>query len=151
MSGRDDILGGLAGGKGGGLDDMLGGLMGGGGSGGSGSTMSALVPVLGGLLASGGLQKIMGGLKANGLSSQADSWVGTGPNQAVDGPQMEKAVGKEQIQAVAKQLGISESQAADVVAKALPEVVNKVSPEGKLPPEQDLDAAFDKLAKAGAK
>ncbi len=155
MSGLDDILGGLAGGKGGssggGLDDMLGGLMGGGGSGGSGSTMSALVPVLGGLLASGGLQKIMGGLKANGLSSQADSWVGTGPNQAVDGPQMEKAVGKEQIQAVAKQLGISESQAADVVAKALPEVVNKVSPEGKLPPEQDLDAAFDKLAKAGAK
>ena len=154
MSGLDDILGGLAGGKGGssggGLDDMLGGLMGGGGSGG-GSTMSALVPVLGGLLASGGLQKIMGGLKANGLSSQADSWVGTGPNQAVDGPQMEKAVGKEQIQAVAKQLGISESQAADVVAKALPEVVNKVSPEGKLPPEQDLDAAFDKLAKAGAR
>ena len=125
--------------------------MGGGGSGGSGSTMSALVPVLGGLLASGGLQKIMGGLKANGLSSQAESWVGTGPNQAVDGSQMEKAVGKEQIQAVAKELGISESQAADVVAKALPEVVNKVSPEGKLPPEQDLDAAFDKLAKAGAK
>jgi hypothetical protein len=29
--------------------------------------------------------------------------------------------------------------------------VDKVSPEGKLPPEQDLDAAFDKLAKAGAK
>ena len=93
----------------------------------------------------------MGGLKANGLSSQAESWVGTGPNQAVDGSQMEKAVGKEQIQAVAKELGISESQAADVVAKALPEVVDKVSPEGKLPPEQDLDAAFDKLAKAGAK
>jgi hypothetical protein len=58
---------------------------------------------------------------------------------------------QEQIQQVAKQLGISESQAADVVAKALPEVVDKVSPEGKLPPEQDLDAAFDKLAKAGAR
>ena len=155
MSGLDDILGGLTGGKGGGsgggLDDMLGGVMGGGGSGGGRSTMGALLPVLGGLLASGGLQKIMGGLKANGLSSQAESWVGTGPNQAVDGSQMQKAVGKEQIQAVAKELGISESQAADVVAKALPEVVDKVSPEGKLPPEQDLDAAFDKLAKAGAK
>ena len=155
MSGLDDILGGLMGGKGGGsgggLDDMLGGVMGGGGSGGGRSTMGALLPVLGGLLASGGLQKIMGGLKANGLSSQAESWVGTGPNQAVDGSQMQKAVGKEQIQAVAKELGISESQAADVVAKALPEVVDKVSPEGKLPPEQDLDAAFDKLAKAGAK
>jgi uncharacterized protein YidB (DUF937 family) len=60
-------------------------------------------------------------------------------------------MGQEQIQQIAQQLGISESQAADAVARALPEVVDKVSPEGKLPPEQDLDAALDNLAKAGAK
>ncbi len=153
MAGLDDILGGLTGGGGkggsGGLDDLLGGLTGGGGGGGSG--LGALLPVLGGLLASGGLSKIMGGLKANGLTSQADSWVGTGANEPVNGAQVEQAIGKEQIQQVAQQLGISESQAADVVAKALPEVVDKVSPEGKLPPEHELDAAFDNLAKAGAK
>ena len=109
------------------------------------------MPVVGGLLASGGLSKIMGGLKANGLTSQAESWVGTGPNQPVSGSEVEQAVGKEQIQDVARQVGVSEPEAADAVAKVLPEVVDKVSPEGKLPPEQDLDAAFDKLAKAGAK
>jgi uncharacterized protein YidB (DUF937 family) len=155
MGGPDDILGGLMGGKGasGGLDDVLGGLTGGrgGNDGGGGSAMGALLPVLAGLLASGGLSKIMGGLKANGLSAQAGSWVGTGANQPVSGRDVEQAVGQEQIQQVAKQLGVSESQAAEAVAKALPEVVDKVSPEGKLPPEQDLDAAFDKLAKAGAK
>ena len=152
MSGLDDILGGLMGGQGGsgGLDSILGGLTGGGGQGGGGGGLGALVPVIGGLLASGGLQKILGGLKANGLSQQADSWVGTGQNEPVSGADMEKAVGKEQIQEVAKQLGVSESEAADVVAKAVPEVVDKVSPDGQLPPEQDLDAAFDKLAKAGA-
>ena len=155
MSGLDDILGGLMGGKGGsggsgGLDDMLGGLLGGRGAGGGG-TMGALMPVLAGLLASGGLSKIMGGLKANGLSAQADSWVGTGANEPVSGKDIEQAAGREEIQKVAQQLGISESQAADALAQALPEVVDKVSPEGKLPPEQDLDAAFDKLAKAGAK
>ena len=146
MTGLDDILGGLMGGKGGsgGLDDVIGGLTGRGGGGGSG--MSALLPVLAGLLASGGLSKVMGGLKANGLSSQADSWVGTGPNQPVDGKAVEQALGPEQIREVAKQLGVSESQAADAVAQALPEVVDKVSPDGQLPPEQDLDAAFDKLA-----
>jgi uncharacterized protein YidB (DUF937 family) len=112
--------------------------------------LGALVPVLGGLLASGGLTKILGGLKANGLSQQADSWVGTGPNEPVSGADMEKAVGQEQIQEIAKQLGVSESEAADAVAKVVPEVVDKVSPNGQLPPEQDLDAAFDKLAKAGA-
>jgi uncharacterized protein YidB (DUF937 family) len=153
MSGLDDILGGLMGGKGGsgGLEDVLGGLMGGRGGGGGGGTMGALMPVLAGLLASGGLSKILGGLKANGLSAQADSWVGTGANEPVSGKDIEQAAGREQIQQVAQQLGVSESQAAEVVAQALPEVVDKVSPEGELPPEQDLDAAFDKLAKAGAK
>ncbi len=151
MSGLDDILGGLMGGGGkggsGGLQDMLGGLMGGGGSSGG---MGALLPVLGGLLASGGLSKIMGGMKASGLSAQADSWVGTGENQPVSPADLEKVVGKEEMQRIAQQLGVSESEAAEAVSKALPEVVDKVSPNGQLPPEQDLDEAFGKLAKAGA-
>jgi uncharacterized protein YidB (DUF937 family) len=154
MSGLDDILGGLMGGQGGsgGLGDVLGGLTGDrGGGGGGGGAMGALLPVLAGVLASGGLNKIMGGLKTNGLSAQADSWVGTGANEAVSGRDVEQAMGKEQIQQIAQKLGVSESQAADAVAQALPQVVDKVSPQGQLPPEQDLDAAFDKLAKAGAK
>ena len=113
--------------------------------------MGALLPVLAGFLASGGLSKILGGLKANGLSAQADSWVGTGPNQAVSGRDVEQAVGQEEMQQIAQQLGITESQAADAVAQALPEVVDKVSPNGQLPPEEDLDAAFDKLSRAGAR
>ena len=92
----------------------------------------------------------MGGLKSNGLAEQAESWVGTGENKPVSGSEIEQAIGQEQIQQIAKQLGVSESEAADAVAKALPEVVDKVSPDGQLPPEQDLDAAFDKVAKAGA-
>jgi uncharacterized protein YidB (DUF937 family) len=150
MSGLDDILGGLMAGKGGsgGLDDLLGGLTGGQGGGGSG--LSALMPVLAGVLASGGLSKIMGGLKANGLTSEAESWVGTGANKPVSGRQMEQAVGQEQMKEIAKQLGVSEEQAADAVAKALPEVVDKVSPDGKLPADQDLDSAFDKLTKSAA-
>jgi uncharacterized protein YidB (DUF937 family) len=152
MSGLDDILGGLMGGKGGsgGLGDVLGGLTGDRGGGGGGA-MGALLPILAGFLASGGLSKIMGGLKANGLSAQADSWVGTGSNQPVSGRDVEQAMGREQIQQIAQQLGVSEPQAAEAVAQALPEVVDKVSPNGQLPPQQDLDAAFDKLAKAGAK
>jgi uncharacterized protein YidB (DUF937 family) len=153
MSGLDDILGGLMGGKGGSgaLGDMLGGLTGEGGRGGGAGAMGALLPILAGFLASGGLSKIMGGLKANGLSAQADSWVGTGSNQPVSGRDVEQAMGQEQIQQIAQQLGVSESEAADAVAQALPEVVDKVSPQGKLPPDQDLDAAFDKLSKAAAK
>lgn len=42
--------------------------------------MSQLEDLLGGLLAGGGLNKFLSGFQENGMASQADSWVGTGPN-----------------------------------------------------------------------
>jgi uncharacterized protein YidB (DUF937 family) len=63
------------------LDEVLGGVLGKSGAGATGggqsAGLSALIPVVTGLLARGGLQKLLNGLKANGLSEQADSWVGT--------------------------------------------------------------------------
>ncbi len=107
--------------------------------------MSALVPMLAGLLANGGLEKILGSLRAKGLSSQADSWIGTGPNEAVTGADVKQAFGKEEIDAIAASLGVSEDEAADAVAEALPEVVDKASPEGQLPATPDLDELFAKI------
>ena len=123
------------------LDDLLGGLLGGK----SGGLMSALVPMLAGLLAGGGLSKILGNLKANGLTSQPDSWVGTGPNEPVTGGDVKQAIGQEEIGAIAAQLGVSEEEVSDAIAEALPEMVDKVSPEGQLPPESDLDELFGKI------
>jgi hypothetical protein len=151
MSGLEDILGGLMGGQGGsgGLDSILGGLTGGGGQGGS-SGRGALVPVLGGLLASGGLQKILGGLKANGLSQQADSWVGTGANQPVSGPTWRRRSARSRCRRSRSSSGSPSPRPPTWSRRPFPRWSTRSRPEGKLPPEQDLDAAFDKLAKAGA-
>ena len=51
-----------------------------------------------------------------------------------------------EIPAIAEQLGISNEQAADAVAEVLPQVVDRVSPEGELPAETDLDDLFAQLA-----
>ena len=75
MSQLDDLLGGLLGGKGGGIGAMLGGKSGGSG----GGLIAALVPMIGGMLAGGGLNKLLSGFHAKGMSSQADSWVGRDP------------------------------------------------------------------------
>ena len=119
MSGLDDLIKGVAGGKGGGLgdilggltgaagggglDDILGGLTGGktgsgksGAAGGMGGLLTSLLPVLGGMLASGGLQKVLAGFQANGLSAQADSWVGTGENEPISAADVRKVVGDEE-------------------------------------------------------
>jgi uncharacterized protein YidB (DUF937 family) len=150
MSQLDDLLGSLMGGGGQGSSGGLGGGLTGQGGGGGGM-MGALLPVLGGLLASGGLSKILSGFQAQGAGAEAESWVGTGPNEPVDAAKVEEVVGADQISQIAEQLGISESEAADAVAEALPQVVDKVSPDGKLPPQEELDGVFERLAASAAR
>jgi uncharacterized protein YidB (DUF937 family) len=154
--GLGELLGGLAGtAGGGGLDDILGGLTGGAAGGGKsgaagmGGLLTSLLPVLGGMLAGGGLQKVLAGFQANGLSSQADSWVGTGENAPISAADVRKAVGDEELARIAGELGVSEDEAAAAVAKVLPTVVDTVSPDGTLPSDSELDSAFGALEALG--
>jgi uncharacterized protein YidB (DUF937 family) len=148
--GLDDLLGGLLGGGsgGGGLQDVLGGLLGGGSGGGTGTAAggmnmgalaAALAPLVMKLIKGGGVQKLMDNAQASGLSAEAGSWVGTGVNQQVSAEQMRGVVGEDVVQQVARQAGISEDEAAGVLAQVVPQVVDGLSPNGQLPSENDLD------------
>lgn len=159
MSGLEKILGSLLGGKdkggggAGGLDltniiASLGGArstQGGGGL--NPALLGALLPLVAGLLKNGGLEKILGGLKAKGFTSQADSWVGTGDNEPVSGADIKDIVGQEEVSKIAAEAGLSEDEAAEGIATLLPQVVDHASPEGQLAPAEDFDGAFDQLLK----
>jgi uncharacterized protein YidB (DUF937 family) len=80
----------------------------------------------------------LSGAQASGLSSQADSWVGTGDNIPVSGEEIKSVVGEGTVQQVAEQAGISEHEAADVLAKVVPEVVNGLTPNGEVPSDDEL-------------
>jgi uncharacterized protein YidB (DUF937 family) len=171
MGGLDDLVKGVSGGSGGGLGDILGGLLGSGGAGksvddiigalsggggagsgaggGMGGLLGSLVPLVGGLLAGGGLQKVLGNLQANGLAAKAESWVGTGENQPLSAADAEKAVGPDDLKQIAAKLGVPEEKAAEALAQVLPTVIDKVSPDGKLPPEAELDSVFHALEARG--
>lgn len=158
MAGLDDLLGGLlgggddaGGGGGGGLSDILGGLTGGPTSStaaGGGNLGAMLLPLLAGLIANGGLSKLLGSLQANGLSSQADSWTGTGPNEAISADQVRAALGDDELARIAGQLGVGNDEAAAAVAQVLPQVVDHVTPGGEVPPDADLKASFDRLVQS---
>jgi uncharacterized protein YidB (DUF937 family) len=165
MSNFEDILGGVLGGQGqqgqsgGGLSGMLGGLLGGskGGSGG-GANVAAMAAVAAPLvlkfLQGGGLEKLLGGMKQRGLAEQADSWVSTGNNEPITAQQLEEIAGTEEIDQIAQQVGASREETAAVLAQALPQVVDKVTPNGQLPPQTEVDDALGQLfapkAAAGA-
>ena len=108
---------------------MLGGLLGGGSSGSPGTAakgmntaavVAALGPLLAKLLKSGGLSKMVSGAQASGLSAQADSWVGTGANAPVSGQEVRSVVGDDTVTELAQKAGITDDEAADVLAHGRP-------------------------------
>jgi uncharacterized protein YidB (DUF937 family) len=143
----DSIVGGLLGGKSGGLSSMLNSLAGG-RSGGGGAMLTALLPLVGGLLASGGLTKLLAGFQSQGLGSKADSWVGKGENEPVSGEQVRQVIGDDQVAEIAQKLGVSHDEAAQALAEVLPHVVDHVTPEGNVPSSEQVDHSLDQLQTA---
>ena len=124
-----------------GLGDLLDGLKSSHGDRSMGSLVSALVPAL----RQGGLQKVLAELEAGGLGDRTASWLGRGANAPVSGSEVQRAIGGGTLTAVAGRLGVSESEAADDVAEALPQLVDGLSPEGALPGEDEIDAALRRI------
>jgi uncharacterized protein YidB (DUF937 family) len=152
MDSLDDLLKGSRGGSGGGLGDLLGGILGGGSRGGSlaaggqgGGMMRMLLPLVASLLMNGGLQKILGRLQASGRAEEANSWVSPGENKPLDGAAVREALDDDEITSIATQLGVSEDEAAEAVARVLPDVVDQVTPGGELPGDEELDQKFGRL------
>ncbi len=143
-----DLIGGLAGGGSGGagLDDLIGKLAGGNsGPGGLGGMLTSLLPAVGGLLEGGGLQKVLAGLEQGGHGAETASWLSSGANRSISGADIEAALGHDQVEQLAGKLGVSADDAANAVAGALPEIVDRLSPDGHLPDEQTLDTELRKL------
>ena len=145
-SALDDLLGGLLGGSG--AQGALGSLLGGATGGGSGSPLTALIPVVTGMLAGGGLSKIMSGMQSAGLEDKAKSWISKGENQPISADEVKQVVPAEKIAEVAQKTGVSHEDAAGLIAKALPAVVSHVTPDGHVPDAGSIEQTLGKLVSA---
>ena len=90
----------------------------------------------GGLL-SGGLSDIVEKLRNAGHGDAADSWVGGGANKSVSPSALESVFG-DRIDGLAKQLGIPREELLQGLSQHLPDVVNHLTPDGRLPNEQEM-------------
>jgi len=92
---------------------------------------------------SGGLHGLTSKLTSSGLGQQVQSWVGTGENKPVSGAQVEQAMDPAQLDAMAKQAGMTPAETSDQVAKALPEMVNEATPQGQMPDHDPFSKGVD--------
>lgn len=86
----------------------------------------------------GGLAGLVQSLQQGGLAEVVNSWVSTGQNMPVSGQQLASALGGDQLQNIAAQLGVSPEQASGSLADLLPQVVDQLTPNGQLPAGGDL-------------
>jgi uncharacterized protein YidB (DUF937 family) len=84
-----------------------------------------------------------------GLGSVVSSWIGTGQNLPISADQIKSVLGNEQVQAIAQKAGISTDSVAANLATLLPQVIDKLTPNGEVPEGSTLQkglALFKGLA-----
>ena len=78
------------------------------------------------------LNGLVTALQSGGLSTQVQSWLGPGANLPITEDQLKAVLGNTQVQEFARHLGLPVDQTLAMLAKFLPEIIDKASPNGVL-------------------
>ena len=122
-----------------------GSLLGGGAGGGRGGMLGALAPALMGMLAGGGLSKLISGFSGAGMDDKTKSWVSKDANKPISADEVKQVVDTRHIDEVAQKAGVSHDEAADAIAKALPAVVDHLTPEGHVPDDATIEQKLTQI------
>ena len=115
------------GGMGGGLGDILKGGLGG-----------LLAGGAAGSVISGGLGDLLKQFQQSGHGDTANSWVSQGPNRQISPDDLGRALGADQINALSSQSGLSREELLTGLSQQLPDVINHMTPDGRLPTENEV-------------
>jgi uncharacterized protein YidB (DUF937 family) len=116
-----------AGTAGGGVGDLLKGGLGG-----------LLGGAAAGSVLSGGLNDLLKQFQQNGHGHAAQSWVGSGPNKSISPNDLASALGGDRINALMSYSGMSRDDLLRGLSQQLPEVIDQLTPDGRLPTEQEV-------------
>lgn len=112
------------------------------------------LPSLGGLLAGGAA----GGALANGLGglidmftkggqkSAIDSWVGDGPNKQVSAGDLGSVFSPDMLRQLQQQSGLPQGDLLSQLSQILPGLINGMTPNGRVPTEQEVEEDYQRPA-----
>jgi uncharacterized protein YidB (DUF937 family) len=97
--------------------------------------------------ATGGLLGLVNTLRQFGLDDVVSSWISTGKNKPISSEQVQDALGEGQINQMAQDMGVSHQEVSTGLAGLLPQLIDKLTPDGKLPEGSVLDQGVELLKK----
>ena len=114
-----------------GLLDSVKSVLGGGSGNKQPDLMSTVLNLVGGQ--KGGLSGLVQQFAAKGLGDVAQSWVSTGKNLPISPAQLQSVLGSDVVKGLASKLGMDSNALAGQLSNLLPQAVDKLTPEGKIP------------------
>lgn len=129
------------------LDMVTGALNGASGKSGGNDMLNVVMQMLSSNGQNGGMAGLVQAFQNKGLGEQMASWISTGQNLPISPEQIKSVLGDGQLGQIARQLGMNEQQAAGGLAGLLPQVIDKVTPNGQMPQGDDLMAQGLELLK----
>jgi uncharacterized protein YidB (DUF937 family) len=85
-----------------------------------------------------GLGGLIDQFQKKGLGDVIDSWVNRGTNKGVAPDQVSVALGGDVVNELSRRTGLSRDQVVAELARMLPNVVDKLTPDGRLPTQQEI-------------
>lgn len=92
---------------------------------------------------SDGLGELLNRFTASGRGVYADSWVAAGANVPVEEHDLEDVLGDESIAELSEKTGLSRGELLQRLAAALPNVVDELTPQGRLPTADEAKEFHD--------
>jgi uncharacterized protein YidB (DUF937 family) len=84
-----------------------------------------------------GVNNTLRDLEDSGDGDTARSWVARGPNRPITPARLESALGEDAIRDLMRQTGMERDELLATLSEHLPRVVDHLTPEGRLPTEQE--------------
>ncbi|MDN5510711.1 YidB family protein [Acinetobacter sp.] len=118
---------------------------------GSSNTKTLLIAVLPLVLAwiqkQGGIQGALDKLKGQGLTSQVDDWVSTGPgeNASVDQQQVQGLFDEQEVEQVAQETQVPTQDIYGAISKVLPQIIDSLTPQGEQTNKQEANADIQQV------
>jgi len=104
--------------------------------------MQTILNLIGG---QSGLAGLAEQFTSKGLGDVISSWIGTGNNLPVSASQLQNVLGSDVIGGIASKLGINSEAVTGQLSNLLPQVVDKLTPEGRIPEGDILSQGMDLL------
>jgi uncharacterized protein YidB (DUF937 family) len=96
---------------------------------------------------SGGMSGLIQKFNEKGLGDHMSSWIGTGKNLPISADQIRDVLGSDRIKDLATKFNLGEHDTSTSLADLLPQLIDKLTPDGSVPHPDMLSQGIDTIKK----